>query len=273
MDSSRMARRPHVLLYWCCCALILLYPAFAHAEVQMYVDDVSPYFYRESGVEKGVFYEVLKDLSARVGHVGTISELPLARELEIVRRTPTALGIIARMPEREDSYTWIFKILDEKTVLITSSGSKIDISSASSAQHLRVGVLRGSPSESAARKLGFTNIFPVSHSEENARKLAVGRIDAWIAVWPVAASAQKQAGLDLSTLRQGAVLPSFGFYLAASRQLDPREAEKWKSTFNEMLADGSYARILHNHNYMVPALCGQRQHCVSAASPRRINLH
>jgi len=240
----------------------LLYSAFAHAEVQLYVDDVSPYFYRESGVEKGVFYEVLKDLSARLGHAGTISALPLARELEVVRRDPKAIGMVARMPDREESYTWLFKVLDEEIVLITTAESKLDISSSASAQQLRVGVLRGSPSESTARRLGYTNISPVAHSEENAGKLAIGRIDVWIAVWPVAQRAQKQAGLELGKIRRGAVLSSFAFYCAASREFDPTEAEKWRSAFNTMQVDGTYARILRNYDYAISPVCLGR-HCVS----------
>jgi polar amino acid transport system substrate-binding protein len=253
----------HALFRLSCCVLIALCAPLAHAEVRLYVDDVAPYFYREGGAEKGLFHDVLKELSARLGRADTVSALPLARELEVLRRAPEALGVVARMPEREASYTWLFKVLDEEIVLITSADSKVDISSPTSARQLRVGVLRGSPSESTARQLGYTNLSPVAHSEENAGKLAIGRIDAWIAVWPVAVFAQKQAGLDLGKLRRGAVLRSFGFYCAASRQFDPAEAEKWRSAFHQMQADGSYSRILRNYDYATPALC-QGQRCVSS---------
>ena len=271
MSYFRAALGRHALFRLACYIVIALRATLAHAEVQLYVDDVPPYFYREGGAEKGVFYDVLKQLSIRLGHAGPISALPLARELEVVRRNPEALGMVARMPEREESYTWLFKVLDEEIVLITTADSTADISSPMSAQQLRVGVLRGSPSESTARKLGYTHLEPVAHSEENAGKLAIGRIDAWIAVWPVAEFAQKKAGLELGKLRRGAVLRSFGFYCAASRQFDQAEAERWRSAFNQMLADGSYARILRNYGYVMPASC-QGQHCASSqqrpASPR-----
>lgn len=256
----------HALFRLGSCILMALCATAAHAEVQLYVDDVPPYFYRQGGAEKGVFYDVLKQLSIRLGHAGPISALPLARELEVVRRSSDAMGMVARMPEREESYNWLFKVLDEEIVLITTTDSKVDISSPGSARQLRVGVLRGSPSESTARKLGYTHLAPVAHSEENAGKLAIGRIDAWIAVWPVAAYAQKHAGLDMGKLRRGAVLRSFGFYCATSRQFDQAEAQRWRSAFNQMLADGSYARILHSYDYEMPAPCpGQR--CVSAQRP------
>jgi len=266
MTYYRASSGRHALFCLGCSILIALCATVAHAEVQLYVDDVPPYFYREDGAEKGVFYDVLKQLSSRLGHTGPISALPLARELEVVRRSPEALGMVARMPEREASYTWLFKVLDEEIVMITTADSKVDISSPTSARQLRVGVLRGSPSESTARKLGYTNLAPVARSEENAGKLAIGRIDAWIAVWPVAMYAQKQAGLELGKLRRGAVLGSFGFYCAASRQFDQAEAQRWRSAFNQMLVDGSYARILHNYDYEMPAPC-QGLRCVSAQHP------
>jgi len=72
----------------------------------------------------------------------------------MVRRDPQAIGVFARMADREFSFTWLCPLLTEDVLLIADARSLADISSVEAAKGLRVGVLRASPSESSARALG-----------------------------------------------------------------------------------------------------------------------
>lgn len=219
---------------------------------QLYVDAVEPYFFWRSGEPQGMFYELVQAVASRAGQTVSIQPVPVARELVLINRSQDAVGVVARMPERERSYTWLCLILREEVVLITGAASPVNISSIAAARDLRLGVLRGSPSDSAARALGFTQIETASRPEDNARKLAMGRIDALIAIRHVAAHGQQNAGLKPEALRYGAVVGHVEFYLAGPPQLQETEARRWKQACKQVRDDGSFARMAHKYRPAAP---------------------
>lgn len=253
--SAMPSRQPPLFPAWllagmlCPALMALAAPALADGG-PLYVGDVEPHYYRQSVAGHGLFYDMVQELSLLADRTGTILALPLARELEMVRRDPRAIGVLARMPERESSYTWLCPLLTEEVMLIADAHTRVDISTLDAARKLRIGALRGSPSESTARTLGFQHIEAVAHAEDNARKLAVGRIDALLSLRFVAAYGQQRAGLSLARLRYGAVVTRFDFFLAGSPQLDKAEADNWRNACALLRRQGSYERLLHKYRFM-----------------------
>ena len=249
---SNLSRRFSIMFASLCLLCVSICPN-ARGAVLLVIDDVAPFAYHEGAQIKGVAYELLTEMSTRIGNGGAVALVPLPRQLDMIKRTPNVIGMLGRVKAREKSYSWIVKLLDEHVVLLVAADSKVDASSIDKVRKLRVGVIRGGPAELLANELGFAHIDGAPTAANNARKLAIGRIDVWLATWGVAAHGQKQAGLDPKRLRRVAQLQQFGLYLAGPVNFDPAEAAKWKRALAGMKLDGSYARILQKYNYALPA--------------------
>jgi polar amino acid transport system substrate-binding protein len=249
-------------------------PAFGHelsvasAPKHIYVHNVAPFAYSENGAYHGLLYDMLTELNQRTGNAATIIPVPLRRAQMLAATEPGAVATLARFPEIEHAYRWLCKLADDKVLLIGRSGDQTDISSAEAARNLRVGVLLGGPGEALARRLGFTRIEAVSTSQNNARKLAAGRIDAWLTTGHIARFEQLRSGGRLDAIRSGAVLKTAEQYLAAPLTIDARSAGRWQAACAAMQQDGSSERIARR--YGVAASVEQTD--IAAVKQRRRQL-
>ncbi|MES2150595.1 MAG: transporter substrate-binding domain-containing protein [Pseudomonadota bacterium] len=228
-----------------CLAFALLAPGACAraAETRLVVDDVAPFAFYEGGQLKGVSYELLRALAARLGHCGAVTLVPLARELDMLRRGPNAIGTLGRLKNGEHGLVWIAPRFDEQVLLVSTVGSGADIDSLAAARSLRVGVIRGGPASMLAADLGFRKVDTASTPHSNARKLALGRIDAWLTTWGVAAHAQQQIGKDVALLQR------FPMFLVGSPGMAPAEIGRWRAALEAMKRDGSFQRILRAYHY------------------------
>ena len=225
----------------------LLAGAAARAETALYVGNIAPYSYPPEHLERGVLFDLLHEMALRAGHSGAVQVVPLRREIEILRINNDALGVLARVPDREAHYRWIVPLLREHALVITSAGSHVDISTLDAARRLRVGVLLGGPAESAARRFGFTHIEATTSVANNARKLAVGRLDALVVLGGVAAV--KDVAGKSQRWRDGVVLETTAIYLTGNPGFDAARAQAWQAAFKTMRQDGSYQRIVGHYHY------------------------
>jgi polar amino acid transport system substrate-binding protein len=213
----------------------------------VYVHNVAPFAYNEDGAYRGLLYDMLTELDRRTGNAGSVIPVPLRRAQLMLQTEPGSLATLARFPEIEHSYRWLCKLADDKVLLLARTGSNVNISSAEAAKNLRVGVLLGGPGEALARRLGFTRIETVSLSQNNARKLAAGRIDAWLTTWNIGRFEQLRTGGRLEALRSGAVLKTAEQYLAAPLSMDDRTASRWQTACATMRQDGTHERIARRY--------------------------
>ncbi|NGZ87324.1 ABC transporter substrate-binding protein [Duganella sp. SAP-35] len=219
----------------------------AAAPRHVYVHNVAPFAFNEDGAYRGLLYDMLTELGRRTGNAGAVNPVPLRRAQAMLQSEPGAMATLARFPKIEHDYRWLCKLADDKVLLLARTGSGVDISSAEAARNLRVGVLLGGPGEALARRLGFTRIETVSLSQNNARKLAAGRIDAWLTTWNIGRFEQLRTGGRLDALRSGAVLKTAEQYLAAPLGMDDRTAARWQAACAAMRQDGTHERIARRY--------------------------
>lgn len=230
-----------------CCAALASSPAAALDAPQLYINDAPPFSYVAEGREAGLVYELLDQMAAHAGIRSSISSVPFKRIAVQLNLRPNSLGAMWRQPEVELSYTWILKLLEESAMLVARSDTVGDISSIDAARKLRVGVVLGSPAEVIARRLGFQHIEVATNAASNARKLQLGRIDAWIAVPSVIAAAQLQIGSDLGALRFGPPIEKIAMYLSCAAHCKDIDIDRWRRAAWAMKKDGSYARIVDKY--------------------------
>lgn len=243
MDASRRA----VLLL----ALCLSMPA--QAEAPRLVAGMIPGFceIRDKGLG-GVSCALLTEMARRAGYTRTFELMPHARAIEIARAGPMVLVPLSRNESREPFFQWHVKLLEDDVVIVARQESPLDISSIDAAHQLSVGLLRGGSAIDFAERAGFTRVEAVAEEKLNARKLAAGRIDAWVGLWNSIRRAQATENLPLAALRRGAVLRRVEIHLAASPDVPAAELARWKAALDAMKADGSYQRILADYDYDLP---------------------
>lgn len=238
---------PNAVIF-CCCALAC--GAAAAGEMPpVYINNLAPFAYDDHGVMKGVIYDLIVEIARRAGSGASVDPMPFKRITARLSDKPNTFGVIWRQPENEASYTWIIKLLDERMMLVAASGSGADISSVAAARHLRAGVVLGSPADVIAHRLGFEHIEAVGSAESNARKLAAGRIDVWLAVPGVVNYGEQRIGATMSSVRFGAQIEPVSMYLACTPQCDQADVASLRASFDAMSKDGSYARILRQYHY------------------------
>ncbi len=219
---------------------------FSHAaDLEIVSADFDPYTYATPKGGSGVMYEIVQELARRVGQSTHIEFLPWSRAQMRAQLKPN-IGIfpLARVPEREDKYTWLVHVLDDPYVLFAKKNSKVDISTLEAARNLRVGTYRGSLAELLLRKMKFNNFKSVLSDNQNLKMLKTDRIDVWVA--PLSFK-KKFNGKGKDELRVGATVVMLNEYLAASKPLDPETVEKWQVAFESMKKDGSYAKIMKKY--------------------------
>lgn len=241
-----MRRAAHLLLVLC-----LSMPA--QAETLRLVAGMIPGFceIRDKGVG-GVSCALVAEMAHRVGYTKPIELMPQVRSIETARAGTMVLLPLGRNDSREPFFQWQIKLLEDDVLVVTRQDSPIDISSPANVRELSIGGLRGGMAYDIAEREGFTHLESVAEERLNARKLAVGRIEAWVGVWNSIKRAQAWENLPVSALRRGAVLRRAEIHLAASLDVAPAELARWKAALESMKADGTYRRILADYDYDLP---------------------
>jgi polar amino acid transport system substrate-binding protein len=223
-------------------------PATAQ-ELRLLAAELPPYTYHEppptvseNGRAMGIVDETVREMARRTGHSGTIEYMPWARAQELAMRGPR-VGILAltRSPEREARYRWVQRILTDDLVL--AGGTGVDVSDLERVRERPVGVLLRSGAEALLRERGFRRIEPAAEEWINALRLRERRIDAWLAPRLMVIHAYREVGGDVATLAIGQIVRSSEIWFAASPDLAEAEAERWRTAFTAMQADGTWERI------------------------------
>jgi polar amino acid transport system substrate-binding protein len=243
MDTSR---RTALLL-----ALCLFTPA--RAEVLRIVAGMIPGFCetRDKGLG-GVSCVLVAEMARRVGYTRPIDLMPQARSIETARAGPMVLLPLGRNDSREPFFQWQIKLLEDDVLIVTRQESPLDIGSVDAVRDMPVGSLRGGMAFDIATRDGFTNLESVAEERLNARKLAAGRIAAWVGVWNSIKRAQASENLPITGLRRGAILRRAEIHLAASPDVPAADLARWKAALESMKADGTYRRILADYDYDLP---------------------
>ncbi len=201
----------------------------------------------------GLACDIVNELARRAGHSGQIALIPFARALLLgANSRSTMLAPVGRIPQRERQYTWIVKMFEDDFVVVAPRRSNVDISSLETCRRLATGVIRSGVAEHLAAEQHFVSVQPATSDVTNARKLAAGRIDAWLSSWNGILAAQAAAGLRLRDLRRGLVLRRVDVFLAGSLDITPAIAQQWRAAFQTMLDDGSHARLLAQYKFVLP---------------------
>jgi polar amino acid transport system substrate-binding protein len=193
--------------------------------------DVPPY----SAPGEGWLDRRVQLLARQAQHEGAIQRLPWARALLQARAQGQSLIYpLARVPEREAQWHWLSLLaMDELLLLVRRDAlSEAQLRDPVALRLLRVGTLRVSLHATRLRLEGFERVEYAPHEPSNARKLALGRIQAWAVTRAVSDHLLSRERIDRRTLHGPVRRGMVALYLAATTDVGMDQLAPWMRALN-----------------------------------------
>jgi polar amino acid transport system substrate-binding protein len=184
------------------------------------------------------------ELAKFVGLSPSIEIQPLPRALATLEAGNRIIPLLTRTKGREHRYTWIAEIfIDELAFHTVAPNPRItDVKAAQAFKS--IGVREGSSSHAFLLSHDFgAAIVADPVAEYAARKLALGRVDAWFTSKTMGHEVWVRENLPLSRLQVGETVGHSVYWIAATKDVSPDLVRKMAERFHEMKADGTYDRI------------------------------
>lgn len=225
-------------------ALSLAVAPFAQAaEVNLITAELPPFANGPDAEDQGMAVELVAEMAKRANFEMAVTYEPWPRALKTVETTANSfLAPPFRTPDREDSYSWVTKLLSSSQIFITQGAA---INSFDEARGLgKIAVLRGSAMEKVLLAQGFTNLHPVTSDIQGEKLLVAGRVDATYSVDLGTNEELTAAGFNRADFTMGAPIVTSENWLAANPDLDPAVKAALDDAMQSMHADGTYKAIL-----------------------------
>ena len=220
------------------------------AELTILTENLPPLNYVENGVLVGPSVEIVKEIQRRVRSQEQIQVYPWARAYKMALEDENVILFgMTHTKVRQDKFKWVGPLATKRDILVAKKGSGIKIKDLEDAKKVkRIGTLRDDTRGRLLKRHGFTNLEPVSDEQLNAKKLALGRIDLWAYKIPGLRTVCDLAGVDYTEFEEVYHLREIDLMIAFSKKTSDSIVQKWRDTFNEMLADGTILQIRKKWN-------------------------
>lgn len=232
-------RRLTAWMVCCACASGL---AQGEPVLQFMTENQPPLNYVDNGQVAGISTAVIGEMLRRAHIRGQFTVLPWARAYVLTQqRADTCIYSTVRSTEREALFRWVGPISSNQWALYAGPQFKGRLSGLDDARPYRIGgTLRDAKSD-YLRAQGFTRLELVADEELNARKLAAGHLDLWIAAMGRAQTLIDT--LDLKGVRPLLVIGHSDQYVACNPGVRPELIEAMNAALASMRKDGSLRAI------------------------------
>lgn len=230
--------------------LILFFTGGLLAEdLTIMTEDLPPFNYRVGGMVTGFSVEIVEEICDRIGHPDKIKVLPWARAYNaILNEKNRVLFSMTRTPQREALFKWVGPLYEPTIVLYARKDSGLQIRSLADAKKVKhIGTYIDDAEETLLRNHGFTNLQSIGNDFNNAKKLAAGRIDLWIAGRLEGVYKARIVGVNPKLLENVFTIKKKQYYIAFSKDVHDSVIQQWQRILNVMLYDGSYQKILNKY--------------------------
>ena len=200
---------------------------------------------REENLD-GIAVEVVRETFKKAGIAYHMTlRFPWARIYKMALETPNhAVFVAAKLPERERLFKWVGPIGPDDWVMLARADSNINLISLEQAKSYRVGAYKGDAIDEHLRKQGLEPISSL-RDQENAHKLAEGKIDLWATGDPAGRYLAKQEGITgLKTVLR---FDSAELYMALNPETPDEVIERLQAALDELRAAGEVDRIFQKY--------------------------
>lgn len=242
MKTIRYPRGRLGALFLLLSAGVFASPASA-GSLQLTTENYPPFNYQtDSGELDGVSVRLLDEMLRETGIEAEARLLPWSRALAEAQTTPgTCTFSTTRTPEREDHFTWVGPLVENRWHAFVLEDSSIEASSLDDLADYRVGGYR----DDAAALFVEARGIEVDHAPNdrlNARKLAADRIDVWVSGEHLGPWYARQEGIG--ELRSLFAFNDTVMSLACHPETDPDLIDRLQAALDAMHEDGRHAAIV-----------------------------
>lgn len=235
--------------------LVLFSWALKAEQLHFVAEDLPPYHFKDkSGQTTGVLVDIVKAVAKEANVNYSIKLYPFARAFNLLKAQPNVLMFsLLKSPSREDQFTWLGKILNNRAYLVTLNDTKLQLASLEQAKNFSVGTIRGYYSEGYLRNAGFEEGINLSLSVKSQnlwQMLFNKRIDFVLTNTLSLNNELKKLGFKLNDIDKVLELTDFPneLHLAANLSLEPSTANALQQALKTIKANGEYQRILTQWN-------------------------
>ncbi|WBF69103.1 transporter substrate-binding domain-containing protein [Desulfovibrio subterraneus] len=247
---SRQWKPKHFILL-----LIAFFYSSPYANAQdltIFFDIWPPYNYIESGKTVGISTELIETTLQNSNIKYKLVQHPFKRAILTVETTPyTMVYTVARIPQREDAFTWIGPLHPRKVYLYKlKERTDIQIANVEDIKKYHTGALSGGSVEQFFIANGFhtSRYYLANSSEQLVRMLFAERIDLIPGDQLDIAFLINSMEYDYSRIEVAYLLDEEGgYYLAANKNTPHDTLEKLQKSLNKVLATGFKDEIIKKY--------------------------
>jgi polar amino acid transport system substrate-binding protein len=223
---------------------MLAHPPRGAAALEALGTHTPPYVVERDGLATGPGGELLAELMRSAGYDPVVRAVPHARLFRMLATEPVVATMVWRLPQREDALIWIAPIIQGHILFGTRRGQP-PLDSLDAARHVGgIGVLAGSVPHLLLLEAGYDNIQPEPAQDLNARKLASGRIDAWLVGRMTGRAIWRDLGYDPAQVTWSVPVFTSRLWIVGGKALDPAMIAGLRRHYDQMMTDGRYDRII-----------------------------
>ncbi len=190
--------------------------------------------------------EVVREIQRRVNNNDPITLVPWARGYRMVETQPnTALFVMARTASRNALFQWVGPFTETNYALYVKTDSPITLRNLADAKQLgSIGVYRDDARDQMLTQAGFANLDRTVENLTNARKLMMGRVDAFASSDSTIDDQMSAAGFARDSVREALSLMKVQTWLAFSRQTPESTVRAWADALESMKKDRTFDALM-----------------------------
>ena len=229
--------------------LLVSMTSSAMAKEKIILDEADPPFmYNDNGKPSGVYSALITEALKRAGIEGELATAPWKRAVSGLDSGENGVGGIYKNAERLKKYDYSDKLFDEIVVVYVPHAKTFNFTGLDSLKGKTVGILRGwsyGDDFDAAVKAGTIKTEETAGNEQNFAKLALGRIDALLAIKESAEGAISAASLADKVQALEPPLSTSASFLAFSKTAGKApELDKFNAAIAGMRQDGTFTKVV-----------------------------
>ena len=209
-------------------------------------------FINKAGYPDGLVVDIVQAMQNIVGNESTIEFTPEARALNIMDSQANVLFFsISRTQFREEKYHWVGKVFSKNWQVFTKVDSQLAASSLKDLANISaIGVVRGDVREEWLVNRKFTNLYSVTHHEQNIQLLLKDRLPAIVYEQQGLTYLCEKLFIDCYQFKAIYKLHQSDVYLVMSKKTPQSTLLKWQQAYQKLLSSGEIATISqkwHHH--------------------------
>lgn len=226
---------------------VLIFVSCARKETPMTIltEDYPPLSYLENGVVTGYGADVVAAIQAEL-QTKAVPELMNwdAAYKRALTEPNVVLFTMEKTPEREDKFFFIGPLGDNISSFYTLKDSELAVPDLKTAQGVKaIATTTDWFTEQYLKEQGFTNLVSKPDPKDDIRMLTDKVADLSVFTDVTYPQIAKDAGIDPAALKPVLELMKTEYYIAISKQTDPKTVGRWREAFAKLQRDGSLKAI------------------------------